>query len=367
MALGAVGLSTHIWNNNLRSVLLLALYPVILMAVVWVIVWASLYFFGDVSVSYHSNARGASDLIGAVSQIVFSFAPFLIACVAIWFLIAWGWNQSMIRAMARSHPITRKDEPELYNLLENLCIAQGMPMPRLEIIETHARNAFASGIDQKSYTITLTRGLINALTRDEVEAVLAHELAHIINRDVRLLIVSIIFTGLFGLIAQIVWSNLRFGLLFGGRGYGRGRRGRGRGGDPRILLFMLAVAVIVSLGYVLSLLTRYAISRKREYLADAGAVEMTKNPEAMMRALQRIARHDRIPQTSPDVAMMCIENASPFLGLFTTHPPIDRRVATISAMTNTPVPTIATGIAASHQERFGGSPTQANPWMRSQK
>ena len=237
-------------------------------------------------------------------------------------------------------------------MLENLSITAGIPTPRLEIIETHARNAFASGIDQKSFTVTVTRGLMNSLSKDELEAVLAHELAHILNRDVRLLIITIIFTGMIGFLAQMAWSNIRYGLIFGGNN-------RKNGGG---LIVMLGIAVILGIGYLATLLMRFAISRKREYMADAGAVELTKNPSAMMRALMRISGRDRIPETTDDIAMMCFENAKPFLGMFATHPPIEKRIRAISATTGEDVPDSASLPPIGREKRFGGGEMQ-NPWL----
>jgi heat shock protein HtpX len=118
--------------------------------------------------------------------------------------------------------------------------------------------------------------------------------------------------------------------------------------------------VILWIGYLASMFTRFAISRKREYMADAGAIEMTKNPEGMMRALMRISGRDRIPETTEDIAFMCIENTKPFLGLFATHPPIDKRIEAISQTTGTPVPSIQP--RAPKEEQISNEPQQ-NPWL----
>ena len=257
----------------------------------------------------------------------------------------------MIRKLSHSHPVTRKEEPELYNLLENLSITAGITTPRLEIIETHARNAFASGIDQKSFTVTVTRGLMNSLTKDELEGVLAHELTHILNRDVRLLIITIIFTGMIGFAAQILWSQIRYGFIYSGR-----KREQGGG-----IMIMLALAATLWLGYMITLFTRFAISRNREYMADAGAVQLTQNPEAMMSALMRISGRDHIPETTADIAMMCIENHKPFMGLFATHPPIEKRIRALAETTGTQIPKTSMP-PASHNDRFQQSAIQ-NPWL----
>ncbi len=345
--------------------LLLALYPVLLCGIVWTCAFAVQFtlapdvyrgaaFYSGAGFDHLSATTGRRASPAAfANNFIAEFWPIILTAVLVWFLVAWFANTKMIRMLSHSRPVSRSEEPELYNLLENLCIAQGEPMPRLEIIETHARNAFASGIDRKSFAITVTRGLLNSLTKDEVEAVLAHELAHIMNRDVRLLVISIIFTGLIGFAAQLAWSSFRTSLWTGGRG------GRDRGG---LIFVILAVMAVLWLGYIATLVTRFAISRKREYMADAGAVEMTKNPEAMMRALMRISKRDQIPETTADIAMMCTQNSKAFMGMFATHPPIDKRIAALSEATGAPVPDLQP-LPASHAERFGKDAQTPNPWI----
>lgn len=347
MALQASGLNTYIWNNNVRSLLLLALYPAILTAMVWAVALLAGAGMGSYYGGINWDGR-----ITAANHILLAWWPAVTAIALIWFMVAYFFNTKMVRMLARSHPVSRSEEPELYNLLENLCIARGMPMPRLEIIETRARNAFASGIDRKSYTVTVTRGLLHCLQKDELEAVLAHELSHIINRDVRLLIVSVIFTGMIGFFAQIVWNSARYSLFLG-----RGRR------DGRGVIVVLVIAAILWLGYLATVFTRFALSRRREYLADAGAVEITGKPEAMMRALLRISGRDRIPETTDDIALMCIENTRPFMGLFMTHPPLEKRIKALSEITGTPVPEIPAGKRAVDGERFKAPDDSPSDWL----
>ena len=353
MGIATTGLSTHIWNNNLRSVALLALYPVLIMGVFWL---CSFVISMMVTRTPDLGAHNTELFVQSANHAVFEFWPMILSGVSIWFIISGFSHTRMIRRLARSHPVTRQEEPELYNLMENLCISQGMKMPHLEIIETHARNAFASGITEKTFAVTVTRGLMNSLAKDELEAVLAHELAHIQNRDVRLLIVTVIFTGLFGFLAQIIWSNIRYNLFFVG-----GRRDRNSGGA---IIAMLVIMAILWLGYFASLFMRFAVSRRREYMADAGAIAMTKNPDAMMRALMRISGRDRIPETTDDIAMMCIENHVPFLGLFATHPPINKRINAISEITGNPVPELSSLPPIPKAERLSDSkPKRQNPWL----
>ncbi len=352
MASAPAGLQTHIWNNNVKTMVLLAFYPLLIIGIVWLCA----FVVGSMSAGGPLAPTNIQS-VNMATALVYAWWPAIFAGVVIWFILAYFFHTKMVRRLSHSHPVTRKDEPALYNLLENLSIAAGIPMPRLEIIETHARNAFASGIDQKSFCVTVTRGLMNSLTKDELEAVLAHELTHILNRDVRLLIITIIFTGMIGFAAQMVWSNIRYGFIYSGR-----RRDNGGG-----ILIMMALACTLWLGYVVTLFTRFAISRKREYMADAGAVQLTKNPEAMMSALMRISGRDRIPETTDDIAMMCIENARPFMGLFATHPPIERRIHALAETTNTPVPQLSIP-PASPEERFQNAPSEfQNPWLIRQR
>jgi heat shock protein HtpX len=255
----------------------------------------------------------------------------------------------MVRMVSHARPVTRAEEPALYNMLENLCIARGITMPRMEVIDSPTLNAFASGVTDKTYSITVTRGLIETLQPDEMEAVLGHELTHIINRDVRLMMVCIIFTGMVGFAAQMMWSGMRHALWIP-QSRGDGNR---KGGGNLIILYFMTLAILM-VGYMASMLARFALSRSREYMADAGSVELTKNPEAMMRALLRISGHDRIPQATDDIALMCIENSKPFLGLFTTHPSIGARLEAISRIAGTPVPELRPPSRSGDHDR--------NPW-----
>lgn len=307
------GLQTSIWNNNLKSLFLLGVYPFILAAVVFACIAAFALLAGNMP-----SHNAASYAFHVVQQ----YWPLILTVVAVWFLIAYFFQGMMIRAMSHSKPVTRKEEPELYNLVENLCIATGTSVPRLEIIETDAKNAFASGVSDSTYAITVTRGLMRSLSRDELEAVLAHELTHILNRDVRLMIVCVVFTGMLGVASQLLWSNLRYGVYFP-----RGNDRKGAGGG---ILLMLVLLAILWIGYAATLLARFAISRKREFMADAGAVQLTKNPESMINALTKIAGNADLPLTTGDIKSLCFENARPFMGLFATHPPIAARIRAIA-------------------------------------
>jgi heat shock protein HtpX len=205
----------------------------------------------------------------------------------------------------------------------------GMKMPKLKIIETDALNAFASGLNEKNYSVTLTRGIINKLDDDELEGVIAHELMHIRNKDVKLLVISIIFVGIFSLIIQIAFRSLLYGSMT------RSRRKDGKGGGGLIIVIL----VVSLVAYLISLLFKFALSRKREFMADAGAAEMTRNPLALANALRKISGNSKVDSVkSDDVKEMFIDNgpddnSANFLGgiggLFATHPPIKDRISVL--------------------------------------
>ncbi len=313
--MGAFGLQTHIWNNNLKSLVLLAGFPVLLLLLLYGL------SVGYVGVTQDTRSLGEGLLLALdhMSRIW----PFALLGAALWFAIAWLSYQKIIEMSVGARGLSRKEAPELYNLLENLCVSRGITMPRLNIIETPALNAFASGLDDKSYKVTVTRGLIETLDKEEIEAVLAHELTHIMNRDVRLLIIAVIFVGIFSFFGEMIFRGFfRSGVRIGGQS--RGRNGDSRGGG---MLILIAVAIIV-IAYLLAMVIRFSLSQKREYLADAGAVELTRNPDAMISALNKISGNSDVDAPN-DVQQMMIENRNPFAGVFATHPKIEKRIAAL--------------------------------------
>src|SRR5450759_4670073 len=201
------GLQNQIWRNNTNSVLLLVMFPVVFFVLTW------LFFF---LLSLNSQDHRP---ISQVNQSFMMTLPFIIIGVVVWFTIAWFSHSAMINAATDSKPLSRNENKRVYNLVENLCISTGMTTPKINIINDDSLNAFASGIDQRTYSISLSKGIIEKLNDEELEAVIAHELTHIRNRDVRLLIVSIIFVGIFAFISQAIFRTLQFG------GGGRSKKG----------------------------------------------------------------------------------------------------------------------------------------------
>ncbi|MGH6785043.1 MAG: M48 family metalloprotease, partial [Sphingomicrobium sp.] len=211
--------------------------------------------------------------------------------------------------------------------LENLCISRGIPMPKLKLMESDRLNAFATGHNQNQYSITVTRGLAAALSDAETEAVLGHELTHIRNGDVRLLVIAVVIAGVVSFFAELFFS-----VMFHAGGSARpgtwSRRGDGDGKGRGGAMIAIAIAVaLIALAWFLSIVIRFALSRSREYLADAGAVELTKNPDAMITALRKIEGRGELPDVPSAVMEMCVDNPrSGFVDLFATHPAIDRRI-----------------------------------------
>jgi heat shock protein HtpX len=313
------GLQSQVWRNNTNSVLLLLMFPVVFIGLTWLF-----FFFLSIAQSHYFNPEQREQiyLITSVNQSFLHTIPWVIIGVIIWFTVAWFSHSSMIDKATSSKPLERKENTRVYNLVENLCISKGMTMPRVNVIEDDSLNAYASGINAKTYSISLSRGIINKLDDHELEAVIAHELTHIRNRDVRLLIISIVFVGIFAFLSQALFRSLRFGNL------GRGKKGNA----GAAILIGLVLALI---GYLVASLFRFALSRKREYLADAGSAELTRNPLALASALRKISADPTIEAVQrKDVAQMFIEN--PQLGnkkfavsvssLFATHPPIAKRI-----------------------------------------
>jgi len=245
--------------------------------------------------------------------------PFVIIGTAIWFMIAWFFHNSLIRMATGSQPLARTENKRVYNLVENLCISKGMKIPQIFIIEDDSLNAFASGVNERTYSVSLSRGIIDKLDDDELEGVIAHELSHIRNRDVRLMIISIIFVGIFAFIAEMAFRSLRFGAF---------SRSKKNGGA--VILIAIAISAVC---YLIAILLRFGISRSREYMADAGAAEMTRKPYALASALRKIDKDPFIEAVQRrDVAQLFIENPQPeekkfSLGnFFSTHPPIQKRI-----------------------------------------
>jgi heat shock protein HtpX len=312
--MAAYGLYSHIDSNRRRSVALL--FGLFMLVYIMVLAGA---LVGEAMIS--DAPLGV--LVGRAWRDFLVALPFATIGTAIWIVIAYKFHQKMIDALTGAHEISRTDQPRLYNLLENLCISRGIPMPKLKIMDSDALNAFASGMTEQQYAITLTSGLVSRLNDAELEAVLGHELTHIRNGDVRMLVIAVIIAGVVSFFAELFFRILfRGGVTSGGSSSSSGSSDR-KGGGAAILIGVALIAV----AWLLSLLIRFALSRSREFLADAGAVELTKNPDAMISALRKIEGRGELEGATSSVMEMCVDNPREgFADLFATHPSIERRV-----------------------------------------
>lgn len=317
--MAAYGLYTHIQSNRRRSVaLLIGLFFLIYVLVFAGALLAEVLSIGNAPLDYLMRAA-AYDFVKA--------APFATIGTILWVAIAYKFHQSMIDAVTGAHQVTRAEEPRLYNLLENLCISRGIPMPTLRIADDDALNAFATGLNEKQYSITVTRGLIGALNDQEIEAVLGHELTHIRNGDVRMLVIAVVIAGVISFFGEMVFRLFFQNAFYGG--FGRRRDNDDRKGGGAGIAIVIAIALIV-VAWVLSVVIRFALSRQREYLADAGSVELTKNPDAMISALRKIENRGELASANSAVMEMCVDNPREGFGdVFATHPSVDARVAAL--------------------------------------
>ena len=265
-----LGIRQQIARNNIKSILFLLAFPLLILVGAYVV----LYILSDQDIE-RTNAQ------------FLSIIPMVLIGVAIWFFISYFFHTQMIQSATHSRPLL---------------------------------NAFASGINEKTFAVTLTRGIINTLNDEELEGVIAHELTHIRNRDVRLLIVTIVFVGIFATIADFAFRMLLNGSMSSSR-----NRKNDKGGGALVLLIILLVAGAI---YFLSILFKLALSRSREYMADAGAVELTRNSLALASALKKISGHSTIREVQNDeVKELFIDyKAQGFFSLFATHPPIEKRI-----------------------------------------
>lgn len=326
----AYGLYSHIRTNQYRSAILIAGLFVLVYLLVFAFTLAFNGFtIGDEPLGYIIDET--------LSQFIW-LAPFATLVTALWVFVGFRFHQGMIDRSTGAKDVTREQEPRLYNLLENLCISRGITMPKLQIVETDVMNAYASGMNDKQYRIAVTRGLMDALDDQELEAVLGHELTHIRNGDVKLMVVAVIIAGVITFVGEMVFRGL---FDNGARGIrsttwrssGGSSSGGGKGKGGGAIAILIAV-VIIAIAWFLSLVIRFALSRSREYLADAGSVELTKNPDAMISALRKIEGKSEMPSVPSGIMEMCIENKrNTVADLFSTHPSVQRRVDKLIAVT----------------------------------
>src|SRR6188508_1569748 len=352
--MAAYGLYSHIQSNKRRSVaLLIGLFFLVYLLV-----------FAGALVAEGLTTNAPLDYL--VQAAIYDFtkaAPFATVGTIVWVAIAYKFHQSMIDAVTGAREVSRAEEPRLNNLLENLCISRGITMPTLRIADDDALNAFATGLNEKQYSITVTRGLINALNDQEMEAVLGHELTHIRNGDVRMLVIAVVIAGVISFFGEMIFRQFFQNAFFGGRR--SGGDGDRKGGAGAAIIIGIVLIVVA---WILSIVIRFALSRRREFLADAGAVELTKNPDAMISALRKIEGRGELPGATSAVMEMCIDNPrGGFSNIFDTHPPVDARVAALVKFAGGhdpgPLALPEPGeTAAAEETESGDQPGPGGPW-----
>ena len=308
----------HIAQNKRRTWLLVLLFPAVFALLTWGI------FFLLTSVFGWNVADDPT--MGSWLYVV----PVICWIVAmIWIAISYFTGDKLLLNSADAIPVTQKDQPEIYRLVENLCMSRRLPLPRIYIMDDESLNAFATGRDPEHASLALTKGIVKKLDRMELEGVISHELSHIENRDIRLMLITVAGISFFTFAGEICF---RVGLSSRSS---RSSKGGGAG-------IFLVLGIICSLyGLVFAPLIRLAVSRQREYLADATGALMTRNPRALANALRKISTDSRVETLDKRASMaaMCIENPlakqnlfSWMTGLMATHPPIQKRIAALEEM-----------------------------------
>ncbi len=273
---------------------------------------------------------GFATVVGLALGLPWQAAPLVFAGLGAYALFSYYASAGVALAVSGAHEVTKEDEPELYRVVENLSIGSGLPMPKVYVIEDSAPNAFATGRDPKHAAVTATRGLLDKLDKSELEGVIAHEMSHVGNYDIRIMTVTVVLVGLVALLADFFMRWTWFGS-------GRRSSNRDRGGNAQLILFAAAILLAI-LAPIAAQLIQLAISRQREYLADASGALLSRNPDALARALEKIsADPEPLEAANKATAHLYIanplkEHSSLLNNLFDTHPPVEERIRLLRAM-----------------------------------
>lgn len=337
----------HIAQNKRRTVLLVLLFPITFALFTWLVLWGLFGLAtGETAVQTRPQTRAVRMADGSVRHIqtpssvpaksglqtasewMLYIGPLCWLGAMIWILIAYYSGDKMLLRSAGAIQIHKEDQPEIYRLVENLCITRGLPVPKIYIMDDSSLNAFATGRDPQHASIAFTKGIVQKLDRAELEGVAAHELAHVENRDIRLMLITVAGISFFTLAGEICFRVAATS----------GRRSSKNNGAA---LFLILGIILLVYGYVIAPLIRLAVSRQREYQADATAALTTRNPGALASALRKISGDSRVEalENRESMAAMCIESPlkkaglfSSLSGLLSTHPPVEKRIAALMEM-----------------------------------
>ncbi|MGD9638254.1 MAG: M48 family metallopeptidase [Alphaproteobacteria bacterium] len=314
----------NIDNNRRFTILIILMFPVVLLALLGAGLGVYYLLVNDIEV------------VKKEASIVLFFGCIFIIAWFFWILFSINQGGSVILNSAKAKKITKNAAPELYSIVENLAITAGLPCPSIYLIEDESLNAFAVGTKPENAAIAFTTGIVAKLNKSELEAVAAHEMSHIGNRDNYLMTVVVLGIGLFSFLGEILIRSCSR------RGGGSRSSGKKKG-DAQALILLIGIALLI-FGYLIAPLIRFALSRRREFQADATAVLLTRYPEALASALEKIAKDARVENldTMPNVGALCIANPlaehsmagfmSKMAGLTATHPPIEQRIAVLREM-----------------------------------
>ncbi len=272
-------------------------------------------------------------LIGWLFSYLLDSSAILYFAVVLSIAMSFGsywWSDKIVLGMYKAKPIEKKDNPELYRIVENLCITAGLPVPKIYVLPESQPNAFATGRDAKHAVVAVTQGLLNRLDKSELQGVVAHELSHIGNKDMLLMTVVAILAGVIAMLANM-FMRISF--------FGGGRRSDDNKGNAGVILIILGIVAAV-LAPIAASLVQLAISRKREFLADADGALLTRYPEGLASALEKISS-DPTPMKIKNDATSSLFIDSPYKGkqkthwftkMFMTHPPIEERIKALRGM-----------------------------------
>lgn len=269
-------------------------------------------------------------IYGKASGYGLSYAGIGLIISGIMGFASYYYSDKMILGMSKAKQIRKADNPQLFRIVENLCIGAGTPMPRIYIINDSAINAFATGRDPKHAVVCVTTGILERLNKIELEGVIAHELSHVRNYDIRLMAIVVILVGLVALLADFFMRSL----WFNGERRERSDRGNAQG------IFLMVGIILAVLSPLIATLIQLAVSRKREFLADASGALLTRYPEGLASALEKISK-DKEPLEAANNATAHLYIANPFklkmfghwfTNLFNTHPPIEERIKILRSM-----------------------------------
>lgn len=312
-------------GNRWRTIWLLMLFPAMV---------ATVTYLASLAVGL-IGAEGIDGGLENGSRFFLSSIPFVTIGSVLWMIIALFAGRKMVLSFAGAKKIQKADAPDLYRTVENLAIQTGIPTPDVYVIEDESMNAFATGYRPENAAVAITRGLLNKLTKPELEAVMAHEMGHILHRDTRVMLMAVTMVGIIQLITELVLRGV-FRSSF------KGNHDR-KGGGSAAAIAIILVIVIWLIGAVGAVFVQMGISRRREYMADAQSAHLTRHPDALITALQKIATDSRVEvlDGKRSVAAMCIidplgQNKHGFFdaigGLFASHPPMEKRIETLKTM-----------------------------------